>query len=144
MLAPSSDRTPAADGFEPIPFHDPAADIGRAQQRPTWWLDEGEHARLLGVKPRPAKAAKSTRQSFTAKRRAEPPPPAPEPVETAPSTDFAALSPTLAALDRVLQPPAFDAPGLAPRPFRRRIKRIGRVGVALGLATVMAAVVFFR
>jgi len=141
MLAPSSDRSGVSDAFEPISLHDPAADIGRPEQRPTWWLDEGEHARLLGVRPRPEKAAKA---KFVVKPRAEPPPPAPEPTEAVPAADFAALAPTLAALDRVLQPLAADAPGLAPLLLNSRIRRIGRLGAAFGLATLVAVVVFFR
>ena len=140
MLTPSPDRSQSANAHDPIPFRDPAADIGRADRRPTWWLDDGEHARLLGVKPRAAKASKAT---FVAKPRAETPPPAQAAPELVPATDFAALAPTLKALDEVLQPLAADAPGLAPL-LHRRIKRIGRVGAAFGLATLVAAVVFFR
>ena len=141
MLAPSPDRPRPADAFEPISLHDPAADIGRPEQRPTWWLDEGEHARLLGVKPR---AAKAPQAKFVVKPRAEPPPPAREPTEAVPAADFAALAPTLAALDRVLKPLAADAPGLAPLLLNSRIRRIGRLGAAFGLATLVAGVVFFR
>jgi hypothetical protein len=130
------------DAFEPISLRDPAADIGRAERRPTWWLDESEHARLLGVKPRPAKAPPKTK--FVVKPRAEPPPPAREPTEAVPATDFAALAPTLAALDRALQPLAADALGLAPLLRNNRIRRIGRLGAAFGLATLVAVVVFFR
>jgi hypothetical protein len=141
MLAPSSDRSQSTPAFGPISLPDPAADIGRAEQRPTWWLDEGEHARLLGVKPRAARAPKT---KFVVKPRIESPPPAPEQPEAAPVADFAALVPTLAALDRILQPLAADAPGLARRLLDGRIKRIGRFGAAFGLATLAAAVVFFR
>ena len=142
MLPPSSDRSQSTPAFGPISLHDPAADIGRAEQRPTWWLDEGEHARLLGVKPRAAKASKT---KFAVKARTPPPPPAaPAQTEAVPAVDFATLVPTLAALDRILQPLATDAPGLAPLLADRRIKRIGRFGAALGLATLVAAVVFFR
>jgi len=141
MLTPSSDRSQSANAFDPIPFRDPAADIGQAERRPSWWLDAGEHARLLGVKPR---ATKAPQAKFTAKPRTESPPPAPEQPEAAPAADFAALVPTLAALDRILQPLAADAPGLAPLLLGGRIKRIGRFGAAFGLATLAAAVVFFR
>jgi hypothetical protein len=141
MLVPSPDRSRPADAFEPISLHDPAADIGRAERRPTWWLDEGEHARLLGVKPPPAKAPKA---KFVVKPRAEPPAPARAPTEAVPAADFAALAPTLAALDRVLRPLAADAPGLAPLLWNNRIRRIGRLGAAFGLATLVAVVVFFR
>jgi hypothetical protein len=141
MLTPSSDRSQSTNGFDPIPFRDPAADIGQAERRPTWWLDEGEHARLLGVKPRAATARKA---KFTAKPRTESPPPAPAPTEAAPAADFSTLVPTLAALDRILQPLAADAPGLAPLLRNGRIKRIGRFGAAFGLATLAAAVVFFQ
>ena len=131
----TSDPSQHSSSFDPIPFRDPASDIGRPQQRPTWWLDEGEHARLLGAKPA---AAKAPRAKFAAKPRAELPPPAPQPVETAPAADFATLVPTLASLDRILQPLAPDAPGLAPLISRG----IGRFGTAFGLATVAAVVVF--
>lgn len=142
MLTPPSDGSQSAHAFEPLLLHDPVADIGRTERRPTWWLDEGEHARLLGVKPRAAKAPAKTK--FVTKPRTESPPPAPEQAEAAPAADFAALVPTLAALDRILQPLAADAPGLAPLLLGRRIKRIGRFGAAFGLATLVAAVVFFR
>lgn len=138
MLASSSDPSQHAGAFDPIPFRDPASDIGRSKQRPTWWLDEGEHARLLGVQPGSGKAP---RAKFAAKPRAELPPPAPPPVETAPTADFATLVPTLASLDRILQPLAPDAPGLAP-PLSRGIAGIGRFGAAFGLATLAAVVVF--
>jgi hypothetical protein len=141
MLAPPSDRTPQA--FEPLLLQDPVADIGRTAQRPTWWLDEDEHARLMGVKPRAAKALNAPRPRFTVKPRAEPPPPAPEKVEAPPAADFSTLVPTLTALDRILQPLAADMPGTAPL-LNRRIKRIGRLGAALGLATLAAVVVFFQ
>jgi hypothetical protein len=141
MLTPSPDRSQTANAREPIPFRDPAADIGRADRRPTWWLDDGEHARLLGVKPR---AAKAPTTKFVVKRRAETPPPPQESPEVVPAADFAVLAPTLKALDQVLQPLAANAPGLAPLLRNRRIKRIGRLGAAFGLATLVAAVVFFR
>jgi hypothetical protein len=141
MLAPSSDRSQSADAFEPLLLHDPVADIGRPERRLTWWLDEGEHARLLGVKPRAAKAPKA---KFVVKPRAESPPPACEPTEAVPAADFAALAPTLAALDRALRPLAADAPGLATLLLNSRIRRIGRLGAAFGLATLVAAVLFFR
>lgn len=141
MMPPSSDRSQATPAFGPITIDDPTADIGRAEQRPTWWLDEGEHARLLGVKPRAPVAPKTT---FTVKPRTPTPAPAPAPKEAVPVVDFGALVPTLTALDRILQPLAADAPGLAPLLADRRIKRIGRFGAALGLATLVAAVVFFR
>jgi hypothetical protein len=141
MLAPSSDRSPSADAFEPLQLDDPVADIGRPERRLTWWLDEGEHARLLGVKPRAARAPEAR---FVVKPRAEAPPPAREPTEAVPAADFAALAPTLAALDRVLRPLAADAPGLAPLLLNSRIRRLGRLGAAFGLATLVAAVVFFR
>jgi hypothetical protein len=140
-MAPSSDRSQSAAPFEPIPLRDPAPDIGRAARRPTWWLDEGEHARVLGVKPG---AAKAPRAKFVVKPRAELPPPPHEPTEAVPAADFAALAPTLAALDRVLQPLAADAPGLAPLLLDSRIRRLGRFGAAFGLATLVAAAVFFR
>ncbi len=142
MLTPPSDGSQSAQAFEPLLLHDPVADIGRAERRPTWWLDEGEHARLLGVKPRAAKAPAKTK--FAVKPRTESPPPAPEQAEAASAADFAALVPTLAALDRILQPLAADAPGLAPLLLGHRIKRIGRFGAAFGLATLVAVVVFFR
>jgi hypothetical protein len=141
MMPPSSDRSQATPAFGPISIDDPTADIGRAEQRPTWWLDEGEHARLLGGKPWAPMAPKTT---FTVKPRTPAPPPAPAPKEAVPVVDFGALVPTLTALDRILQPLAADAPGLAPLLADRRIKRIGRFGAALGLATLVAAVVFFR
>ena len=141
MLAPSSDRSPSANAFEPLQLHDPVADIGRPERRLTWWLDEGEHARLLGAKPRAAKALEAR---FVVKPRAAPPPPAQQPMEVVPAADFAALAPTLAALDRVLRPLAADAPGLAPLLLNSRIRRLGRLGAAFGLATLVAAVVFFR
>lgn len=141
MSTPSPDRSQTASPHERIPFRDPAADIGRAEQRPTWWLDEGEHARLLGVKPRAAKVPKA---KFVAKPRVETPPPPQETPDVMPAADFATLAPTLKALDDVLQPLAADAPGLAPLLRDRRIKRIGRLGAAFGLATLVAAVVFFR
>jgi hypothetical protein len=143
MLAPPSDRSPSPQAFEPLQLHDPVADIGRAARRPTWWLDEDEHARLMGVKPRPAKAPDAPRPRFTVKARVEPPPPAPEKTEAPPAADFSTLVPTLAALDRILQPLAADTPGIAPL-LNRRIKRIGRLGAALGLATLAAVVVFFQ
>jgi len=139
MSAPSPDPSRSADPFDPIPFRDPASDIGRPAQRPTWWLDEGEHARLLGVKPRAAKAAPA---KFVAKPRPPSSPPAAEPLETIPAVDFTALVPTLTALDGILQPLAADAPGLAPLLSRRRIRSISRLGAAFGLATLAAVVVF--
>jgi hypothetical protein len=141
MLTPSPDRSQFANPHEPIPFRDPAADVGRADRRPTWWLDDGEHARLLGVKARTAKAPTT---KFVVKRRAEAPPPPQESPEVVPAADFAALAPTLQALDQVLQPLAADAPGLAPLLRDRRTRRIGRLGAAVGLATLVAAVVFFQ
>jgi hypothetical protein len=135
---PAPDQSPSAGSFDPIPFRDPASDIGRPGPRPTWWLDEAEHARLLGVKPAPAKAPKAR---FVAKPRTELPPPAPKAEETAPAADFATLVPTLASLDRILRPLASDVPGLAPLLARRRIVGIGRFGAAFGLATLAAVVV---
>ena len=139
MIAPSSDQSRPASSLDPIPFRDPAGDIGRAEQRPTWWLDEGEHARLLGMKPGPAKAP---RARFAAKPRIELPPPAPQPMEAAPAADFATLAPTLASLDRILRPLAPDAPGLAPLLSAGRIASVRRFGAAFGLATLAAVVVF--
>ena len=139
MLTPSSDQSRSASSFDPIPFRDPASDIGRPEQRPTWWLDEGEHARLLGTKPGPAKAP---RARFAAKPRTELPPPAPQPMEAASTADFATLAPTLASLDRILQPLAPDAPGLAPLLSAGRIASVRRFGTAFGLATLAAVVVF--
>jgi hypothetical protein len=139
MLAPSSDQSQPAGSCDPIPFRDPASDIGRSGQRPTWWLDEGEHARLLGLKPATAKTPRAT---FAAKPRIDLPPPTPKPKESAPAADFATLAPTLASLDRILQPLAADAPGLAPLLSRRRINGIGRLGAAFGFATLAAVAVF--
>jgi hypothetical protein len=143
MLTPS-DQSQSAPAFGPLRLQDPAADIGRAERRPTWWLGEEEHARLLGVKPRAAKLPKATATKPAVRPRTETPPPAPEKAEAAPIADFAALVPTLASLDRILQPLAADVPGLAPLLSAHRIKRIGRFGAAFGLATIAAAVVFFR
>jgi hypothetical protein len=144
MLAPPSDRPQSPPAFEPLLLQDPVADIGRTARRPTWWLDEEEHARLMGVKPR-AKTPDAPRTRFTVKPRSEPPRPAPAPekAEALPVADFSTLVPTLSALDRILQPLAADVPGIAPL-LNRRIKRIGRLGAALGLATLAAAVVFFQ
>jgi hypothetical protein len=143
MLAPSSDPSRPSSSFDPIPFHDRAVDIGRSERRPAWWLDESEHARVLGVKPGSAKARRAT--TFVAKPRTDLAPPALKPVEPAPTADFATLVSTLASLDRILQPLASDAPGLATTLLsRRRIAGIGRFGAAFGLATLAAAVVFFR
>ena len=141
MLTPSPDRTQTANAHEPIPFRDPAADIGRADRRPAWWLDDSEHARLLGLKPR---AAKVPTTKFVAKRRPEAPAPPQESPEVVSAADFAVLAPTLKALDQVLQPLAANAPGLAPLLLNSRIRRLGRFGAAFGLATLVAAVVFFR
>jgi hypothetical protein len=95
----------------------------------------------LGVKPASAIARRAT--TFVAKPRTDLPP-APNPVEPAPAADFATLVPTLSSLDRILQPLASDVPGLATPLSRRRIAAIGRFGAAFGLATLAAAVVFFR
>ena len=99
----------------------------------------------MGVKPGTAKAPEAPRPRFTVKRRAEEPkpPPAPEKADAPPAADFSALMPTLTSLDRILQPLAADAPGLAPL-LHRRIKRIGRLGAAVGLATLAAVVAFFQ
>jgi hypothetical protein len=141
MLPPSSDPD-HSNSCDPISFYDRVGDIGRSERRPTWWLDEGEHARLLGVKPRSVKVPRAT--TFAPKPRTDVPPPAPQPAEPAPATDFVTLAPTLASLDRILQPLASDMPGLAPLLSRRRIAGIRRLGAAVGLATLAAAVVFFR
>jgi hypothetical protein len=138
-MLPSSSNPSSSD---PIPFHDRVGDIGRPERRPTWWLDEREHARLLGVKPRSAKVPRPP--TFAPRPRTDAPPPAPQPAEAAPTTDFVTLVPTLASLDQILQPLASDMPGLAPLLSRRRIARIRRLGAAVGLATLVAAVVFFR
>ena len=145
MLAPPSDRPQSPPAFEPLRLQDPVADIGRTSRRPTWWLDEEEHALLMGVKPGATKAPDVSRPRFTVKRRAEPPKPAPAPekAEAPTAADFSALMPTLTSLDRILQPLAANAPGLAPL-LHRRIKRIGRLGAALGLATLAAVVAFFQ
>lgn len=137
MLAPSTDRSPPGGATQVISLQDTSATDTASERRPTWWLDESEHARLLGVKPREAAAAKPR---VPAKPSAEVPATAPPEADPA-FADFAALTPTLAALDRILRPPAADAPGLAPR---HRGDRIRRFGVAFGAAAVMAAVVFFR
>ena len=143
-MVPPSDRSLSAQPFEPLLLEDPVADIGRPERRPTWWLDENEHARLMGVKPRAAKAPEAPRTRFVVKPRPEsPPPPTPEKAETAPQADFSALMPTLASLDQILQPMAADVPGV-PRLLGRRIKRIGRFGATVGIAALVAAAVFFR
>lgn len=139
MVAPTSDRPQSPQAFEPLQLDDPVADIGRPERRPIWWLDEEEHARLMGV----TKGLDAPRTRFVAKPRAAPPPPPPERVEPVPAADFATLMPTLASLDRILQPLAADVPGVPPL-LNRRIKRIGRLGAAFGLATFVAAAVFFR
>lgn len=141
MLAPSTDRTPPGGATQVISLQDTSAADDASERRPTWWLDESEHARLLGVKPRQAAAAATLAKPKTP---AKPPAEAPAtatPKEDPALADFAALTPTLAALDRILRPPAADAPGLAPH---HRGDRIRRLGVAFGAAAVMAAVVFFR
>ena len=143
MVQPTSDRPQAPRAFQPLQLDDPLADIGRAEQRPTWWLDQDEHARLLGVKPPPAKAAKAPKARVVVKPRAEPPPPAPEKAEALPVADFATLVPTLTSLDRILQPLAPDVPGV-PQRLGRKIKRVGRFGTTFGLAALVAAAVFFR
>jgi hypothetical protein len=142
MVQPTPDRSQAPRAFQPLRLDDPLADIGRAEQRPTWWLDQDEHARLLGAKP-PAKAPRTPKARVAVKPRAEPPPPAPEKVEAPPVADFATLVPTLTSLDRILQPLAPDVPGV-PQLLARRIKRIGRFGATFGLAALVAAAVFFR
>jgi hypothetical protein len=143
-MAPPSDRSPSAQPFEPLLLQDPVADIGRPERRPTWWLDENEHARVMGAKPRAAKAPEAPRTRFVVKPRpATPPPPVAEKAEAAPQADFSALMPTLASLDKILQPLASDVPGV-PRVLSRRIKRIGRFGATFGIAALVAAAVFFR
>jgi hypothetical protein len=143
MVQPTSDRPQAPRAFQPLQLDDPLADIGRAEQRPTWWLDQDEHARLLGVKPPPAKAAKAPRARVVVKPRAEPPLPAPEKTEALPVADFPTLVPTLTSLDRILQPLAPDVPGV-PQRLGPKMKRVGRFGATFGLAALVAAAVFFR
>ena len=143
-MASPSDRSPSAQPFEPLLLQDPVADIGRPERRPTWWLDENEHARLMGVQPRAAKVPEAPRTRFVVKRRPDAPPPAaPEKAEAPPQADFSALMPTLASLDQILQPLAADVPGV-PLLLVRRIKRIGRFGATFGFAVLVAAAVFFR
>ena len=140
-----SDRPQPAQPFEPLLLEDPLADIGRPERRPTWWLDEKEHAQLLGAKPVAARAAQPAKTRFVVKPRQEPlPAPAPERTEAPPSADFSALMPTLSALDQILQPLGADVPGVPPRPLGRQIKRIGRFGATFGVAMLIAAAVFFR
>lgn len=142
MLAPSTDRAPSAGATESFPFQGSEPDLDQAERRPTWWLDESEHARLLGVKLGTAKPAGAAAKPKTSpKPQSGSPHPAPASNLDPAFADFATLTPTLAALDRILRPPASDAPGLAPR---HRSDRIRRLGVAFGAAAVMAAVVFFR
>jgi hypothetical protein len=137
--ARTADRS-AADQFGPIPFRDPNAGAGGTGARPTWWLDDAEHARLLGIKP-------ASRRKAIPPRR---PPPAVKPADAAPARppetaeawavgDFNTLAPTLQALDRLLGTPEPGAP--LPAPPRHWSKRFG---VAFGLAAVMAIAVFFR
>ena len=147
MVQPTpSDRPQPPRAFEPLRLDDPLADIGRAERRPTWWLDPDEHARLLGGSPGPAQAPTAAKPRYVVKPRTDPVPPAPAPekAETAPAADFAALVPTLTSLDRILQPLAADVPGLPSPLLGRRIKRIGRFGATFGLAALVAAAVFFR
>lgn len=142
MLAPSTDRSPSVGTIEPVPFQDSNASLGQAERRPTWWLDEGEHERLLGVKPKSAKTSTpSFKPRVAPKAQSETPAPMPAPKVDPAFADFATLTPTLVALDRILRPPASDTPGLAPRHSGDRFRRLG---VAFGAAAVMAAVVFFR
>jgi hypothetical protein len=144
MVPPSSDQSQAPRAFAPLRLDDPLADIGRAERRPTWWLDQDEHARLLGTKPPTAKATKAPKPRVVVKPRPEPPPlPEPEKAEAPPVADFATLVPTLTSLDRILQPLAPDVPGV-PHLLGRRIKRIGRFGATFGVAALVAAAVFFR
>jgi len=143
MVASPLDQPKSPQAFEPLRLDDPVADIGRPERRPIWWLDEEEHARLMGVTPRMPKGPEATRTRFVAKPRVPLPPPPPERAEPVPTADFAALAPTLASLDRILQPLAADVPGVPPL-LHRRIKRMGRLGAAFGVATLVAAVVFFR
>lgn len=141
MLALSTDRSPPGGVTQLISLQEISATDAASERRPTWWLDESEHARLLGVKPRKgAGASTAAKPKVSAKSPAEVPATA-TPKEDPAFADFAALTPTLAALDRILRPPASDVPGLAPR---HRGDRIRRLGVAFGAAAVMAAVVFFR
>ena len=144
MAQPSSELSQPPRAFAPLRLDDPLADIGRAERRPTWWLDQDEHARLLGAKPPTAKAPRAPKARAVVKPRVEPPPlPVSDKAEAAPVADFATLVPTLTSLDRILQPLAPDMPGV-PQLLGRRIKRIGRFGATFGLAALVAAAVFFR
>lgn len=142
MLVPSTDRAPRDRAIDFPPLRDSDAPPGPSERRPTWWLDESEQERLLGIKPRAVKAkAPAAVPKTSSKPQADAQPATPGAQPDPALGDFATLTPTLAALDRILRPPASDAPGLAPR---HRGDRIRRLGVAFGVAAVMAAVVFFR